>query len=246
MPRGCVEEAKQTAMGGLLRLAQARARGLSTRVTRFAPDRKTSLHTLPVAYLLDDAEANDDSTNHWIFSEAGLRRLVKRTGWEVRDYLSTGNTFLSDPASGAGDERAFCLLESRFAALMRSLELVEGWHAVEDGRWRWTERRFSVVLPAPRGGAATLQFRFTLPDAVIERLHQVTLTATVNGAILAPQTYTTRGEHAYIRHLAALPAGDTVRVDFELDRALAPTAADARELGLLVAFTAESAPPVSF
>ena len=119
---------------------------LSTRVTRFAPDRKTSLHALPVAYLLDEAEANDDSTNHWIFSEAGLRRLLKRTGWEVRDYLSTGNTFLSDPASGAGDERAFCLLESRFASLMRSLELVAGWHAVEDGRWRWTERRFSVVL----------------------------------------------------------------------------------------------------
>lgn len=66
----------------------------------------------PVAYLLDEMEANNDSTNYWIFSNAGLRRILKRTGWEILDYMTVGNTTDSDPATGQGDERAFCLVKS--------------------------------------------------------------------------------------------------------------------------------------
>jgi hypothetical protein len=40
-----------------------------------------------------------------------LRRLIKRTGWEPRDFITVGNTVDSDPAGPKGDERAFCLLE---------------------------------------------------------------------------------------------------------------------------------------
>ncbi len=39
--------------------------------------KRTDISQLPVAYLLDEAEANNDSTNYWIFSEAGLRRILK-------------------------------------------------------------------------------------------------------------------------------------------------------------------------
>ena len=88
---------------------------LSTRVARFTPDKKTSLRDLPVAYLLHETEANNDSTNYWIFSETGLRRLFERTGWEVLDYGTFGDTRNSDPASQTADERAFCLLRSRLA-----------------------------------------------------------------------------------------------------------------------------------
>ena len=44
---------------------------------------------------------------------AGLRRILHRTGWDVLDYMSVGNTTQSDPASPGGDERAVCLLRSR-------------------------------------------------------------------------------------------------------------------------------------
>jgi tRNA (mo5U34)-methyltransferase len=86
---------------------------LSTRVARFTPDKRTALREVPVAYLLHETEANNDPTNFWIFSEAGLRRLFQRTGWEVLEFMTVGDTRSSDPASSAADERAFCLLRSR-------------------------------------------------------------------------------------------------------------------------------------
>ncbi len=83
------------------------------RFAAFSPDKRTNLKDLPVAYLLDEAEANNDSTNYWIFSDAGLRRLLQRTNWDICDYMTAGNTTDSDPASADGDERAFCLVKSR-------------------------------------------------------------------------------------------------------------------------------------
>ena len=92
---------------------QARHCLLSTRVARFTPGGQVNFHDLPMAYLLDDREANADPTNYWIFSEAGLRRILHRTGWDVLGLATTGDTHASDPAAASADERAFCLLRSR-------------------------------------------------------------------------------------------------------------------------------------
>jgi tRNA (mo5U34)-methyltransferase len=100
---------------------------ISTKITKFNLPPKTMSKTLgklfrservdlsniPVGYLLDEREANDDATNFWIFSDAGLRRVLKRTGWEILDYITLGNTTDSDPATAQGDERAFCLVKSQ-------------------------------------------------------------------------------------------------------------------------------------
>ena len=86
---------------------------LSTKVTRFANDRTTLLTDVPVAYLLDAYEANNDWTNYWVFSKAGLCRILNRCGWEIADYVSVGNTTDSDPASSSGDERAFIYARSK-------------------------------------------------------------------------------------------------------------------------------------
>jgi tRNA (mo5U34)-methyltransferase len=88
---------------------------VSTRIAKFAPDMRTRLDQIPVAYLLGEREANNDPTNFWVLSDAGFRRLLARTGWEICDYLTVGNTTDSDPASPEGDERAFCLVRSRLA-----------------------------------------------------------------------------------------------------------------------------------
>lgn len=74
---------------------------------------RVALRKVPVGYLVDPRECNDDHTNYWIFSEAGLRRLFDRTGWDVLDFATFGNTSDSDPARPDGDERAFALLRSR-------------------------------------------------------------------------------------------------------------------------------------
>jgi len=84
---------------------------LSTRVARFSPDRQLRLDAAPVAYLLDPAECNFDTTNYWIFSPPGLLRLCARTGWAVRGAVNTGAAE-SDTSSQDADERMFLLLES--------------------------------------------------------------------------------------------------------------------------------------
>ncbi|WP_030465566.1 class I SAM-dependent methyltransferase [Lentzea aerocolonigenes] len=85
---------------------------VSTRIAQLSPDHETKFAHLPVAYLLHPTEANNDSTNFWIFSEAGLRRIFDRTGWAIEDYVSVGATEGSDPAHADRDERAFALLRS--------------------------------------------------------------------------------------------------------------------------------------
>ena len=87
--------------------AHAEARGDREGVTR------VQLQSIPVAYLLDPTECNNDATNYWIFSEAGLRRILSRSGWDILDFMTLGNDRESDPASPEGDERAFCLVRSR-------------------------------------------------------------------------------------------------------------------------------------
>lgn len=86
---------------------------ISTKITRYAPDKKTLLDNIAVGYLLHETEANNDPTNYWVFSDAGLKRILDRAGWDLVDYLRAGNTDRSDPASPAGDERAFLLARSR-------------------------------------------------------------------------------------------------------------------------------------
>jgi tRNA (mo5U34)-methyltransferase len=87
---------------------------LSTRIARQTADRKLHLEEVPVAYLLDPVECNNDATNFWIFSAPGLIRLAERSGWNVRATYRVGDTEQSDPSSEAHDERMFLALESRF------------------------------------------------------------------------------------------------------------------------------------
>ena len=84
---------------------------LSTRVASWSPDGTVELGRVPAAYLLAPGECNGDTTNYWVFSPLGLVRLVERCGWRVRASLTTGARD-SDPATVAGDQRQFLLLES--------------------------------------------------------------------------------------------------------------------------------------
>lgn len=97
---------------------------ISTRIARFnrpnvpsaLPDvniERLDLSSIPVAYLVDPYETNNDQTNYWIFTEIGLRRILNRTGWDILDFIRVGDTQDSDPATNNGDERAFCLVRSR-------------------------------------------------------------------------------------------------------------------------------------
>jgi tRNA (mo5U34)-methyltransferase len=210
---------------------------LSTRVAAVSPDRKTELRGLPVAYLVDEFETNNDPTNFWIFSETGLQRILKRTGWEICDYLTTGCQKGSDPVSGDADQRAFCLLRSPLFDRHWTVALLEGWHPMEAGHFRWTTRRFSVRLEASQPcRCEQLTFDFFLPD----ELGAVTLAARLNGHDLPPQVFTQGGECRYRQPVpAGAMTGAVAEIEFTLDKTAPPKAGDQRELGLVVSFARE-------
>jgi len=212
---------------------------LSTRIARLTPDHQTELREIPVAYLLGHGETNDDVTNYWIFSDAGLRRLFERTGWRICDFTTVGAREASDPVHEENDERAFCLLESRNTDLGWEARLGEGWHDW-DGTCRWTAKRFSfhVRRPLLARSAAELYLRFLLPVEIVEARPQVTLAAWVNGHALPAHCYTWEGEHVYQEKIPVEAIAEELEIVFETDDVVRPPAPDVRELGVFVPFDA--------
>jgi len=67
-----------------------------------------------------------------------------------------------------------------------------------------------------------------------ERLGAVTLRARVNGVDLPPDTYAKAGRYEFARRVpAAAMVGETLRVDFAVDRAMPGDESDLRERGLI-------------
>ena len=85
---------------------------LSTRIAARTGADGFDMHDLPLAYLVDPSECNNDSTNYWIFSKRGLERLLARSGWVIEQWITVGCTEQSEPARMDRDERAFVLVRS--------------------------------------------------------------------------------------------------------------------------------------
>jgi hypothetical protein len=117
-------------------------------------------------------------------------------------------------------------------------QLVRGFYDIEQNSWRWTMGKFSVALRPPAGAArngAVLQVRLAVPDPVIEKLKSVTLTPSINGVAIDPETYSKPGEYVFTRDIPPSSlAGDAVTVDFALDKFLAAGMVEQRELGVVV------------
>ena len=117
-------------------------------------------------------------------------------------------------------------------------QLIAGWHPVEHNAWRWTAGTFSVALRPPPGGSekgAVLSVKFSIPEPVFAQLKEITLSAEIKGTKLPPEKYNEAGGHSYEREVdAKLLTGDSVTVNFALDKFLPSSAADRRELGLVV------------
>ncbi len=115
-------------------------------------------------------------------------------------------------------------------------QLLKGFYPVENGAWRWTAGKFSVRLGVPPGAVqkgATLVFAFNLPAAVLQQLKTVNLSASIHGMALKSGEYKTAGPAMLTADIpASLLTGDSIEVDFALDRSL-PPGADRRELGVV-------------
>jgi SAM-dependent methyltransferase len=204
---------------------------LSTRIARRLPGGAPMPGDHALAYLVGEEELNQDDTNFWIFSEPGLRRLLERTRWEIVEFFTTGDKIASDPVSSDHDERAFCLLRSHYGC--EHLELLEGWHHVEESGWRWTERRFAVRATGRGVKHSRMAMRLYAPPALIEKFGRVSLRAKIDGVEVEPLVMREAGIHHLVRKIA-MPS-EVTSVTFELDNALGVDAGYSRELGIIVA-----------
>jgi hypothetical protein len=116
-------------------------------------------------------------------------------------------------------------------------QLVSGFYTIEAGAWRWTKQNFSVLLGPPAGAAqkgAWLRVRLTAPDSLIAQVGTVSLSASIGGRPLPPETYSAAGTYTYERDVPAeLLRGPSARVDFALDKVMPPAGAELRDLGIV-------------
>jgi len=116
-------------------------------------------------------------------------------------------------------------------------QLIRGFYGLEGGTWRWTAGKFAVLLHSPTGAAqrgGTLTFSFSIPDVVIQKLKQVTLTAAIGSTTLKSQTWSKPGAFSYTADVPPeLLTKDPVTIDFALDKSLPPGSVDQRELGII-------------
>jgi tRNA (mo5U34)-methyltransferase len=111
---------------------------LSTRIARTTRRGGTNIDGEPLAYLLDLREANNDPTNYWIFSSAGLARLLTRSGWLIRAELHRGCERDSNPVDADADERMFVMLKSRYRNAGLDARPAYGWRQPEGDSRQWT------------------------------------------------------------------------------------------------------------
>ena len=113
---------------------------------------------------------------------------------------------------------------------------LSGFYRIEENSWRWTRREFSITIGAPaETNSARLHLQLHIPDVVIQKLGSIQLRAEINGHVLGTETYRNAGDHDFQRVIrgALLKAGPN-ELHFFLDKYLAPSSTDDRELGVIV------------
>jgi hypothetical protein len=118
-----------------------------------------------------------------------------------------------------------------------AVQLVRGFHALEQNSWRWTMGRFVVALRPPAGSSdrgATLTLKFTLPQPVIDNVKSTTIRASIQNTPVGSQTYSNPGEQTFTADVPAkLLKGDAATVEFTMDHFLSAGTVDGRELGIV-------------
>ena len=119
-----------------------------------------------------------------------------------------------------------------------SAQLLSGFYAIENNAWRWTAGKFSVLLRAPPAAAqsgATLTLKFAVPEAAIQKLGAVTLTASINGVALQSTRYDDAAAYTFTADVPpSMLTAESVKIDFALDKSFHADG-DVRELGIIAA-----------
>jgi tRNA (mo5U34)-methyltransferase len=190
----------------------------------------------PLAYLLDHRETNNDPTNQWIFSPAGLERLAKRCGWRIIDRLRAGCTEYSNPTDQDKDARMFVFMQSQRLSAPATIRLLDGWTDQTSFQWAWTLKRFSfevTLLDSLRPPKFWLQFN--VPDDMAAA-SPVQLSCTINGEPVTTQTYSGPSEHIFEADLpSSVDCTKPIHFEFAVHHSF--KCSDPRDLGVVMPFT---------
>lgn len=116
-------------------------------------------------------------------------------------------------------------------------QLLSGFYGIEGNAWRWTAGHFALLMKTPPAAAqkgAVLTFALAIPDVIAQKLGAVKLSAAAGGKELKSETYSKAGSYTFTADIPpdAL-AKETVTIEFAMNKSLAPSPQDGRELGLI-------------
>lgn len=207
----------------VLRDARLRARHcfLSTKVLTRFPGWETPVANEPVAYLLENDELNQDSTNYWLPTPAAVDRLCRRAGWKT----------MASTVAGEEDERMYAWLERgdllTNGVVLGGLFEPEGWN-----EWRWAERKFAVRFENRRGGPGRIRLRVHYLQEFWAQWGTIAVELSANGGPAQIRQLATPGIHELTWDIGG--TAGVLNAEFLVSRATAPTPQDERELSLVV------------
>jgi hypothetical protein len=119
-----------------------------------------------------------------------------------------------------------------------AVQLLRGFHEVEQDAWRWTAGEFAATLRVPKGAAqkgANLILKFTVAEPSIQKFGSVSITGKLDTSELPPEKYAAAGQATYTREIpASALSGESVTVSFKVDHFIPASDADQRDLGVIV------------
>ena len=122
-------------------------------------------------------------------------------------------------------------------------QLIAGFYEVSENRWRWTGPVFEVALKPPRVRrsqdqplkSAELRVQIYFPEAEINQLGPITMTAQTSGHQYESTIYSKGGSYEFV---ADIPADalctNVLPITFSLDKYLHASKTDPRDLGVVV------------
>jgi hypothetical protein len=182
-------------------------------------------------YLVDEYELNNDETNYFLFSEPALKTLLKRTHWQLSDYICVPDSHFRGQDVDR-DDRVFCLLKSSYGRV-GEVELLKGWYEPEGSGWRWTQREFSLRLPHCAGKRVTITVELFIAAELTATIGAVILTLSLDGVQLPKAIYREPGAYTLVRRVDR-PAESIGILECSLNGALTPDSNDARERGVVI------------
>ncbi|MBL8239719.1 MAG: hypothetical protein JNM66_20005 [Bryobacterales bacterium] len=157
-----------------------------------------------------------------VLAVAGLAGCMKSK--KPVQYVEEGGSQLSSAVNVADPRTA--------------IQLLRGFHDVENNAWRWTASQFTVALRPPKDTPAEgvmLYLEYSVPEVFLAKVPATTLSIAVNGQALEPEKISKAGTFKLERAVTpAMLQSDVVKVEFALDKFVAAGVVDQRELGLIV------------